>query len=58
MATRIRKVEIVWSWEDIQKLRPDWTKKQCTEALWLVSSKLVDRSIECGWLVLDDLLNR
>jgi hypothetical protein len=49
-------VMIVWSPEDIETLRPDWTLEQCEE--WLDNNRkhIVDRSIEYGWAIIETLL--
>ena len=55
-ATYPSETMIIWSWEDVRKLRPRWSRKHCEEALDRISRRLVDRSIEVGWEVMEDLL--
>ena len=50
------KVVIKWAWEDIQLLRPDWSKNQCLVMLDQVAKRLEERSIELGWEVLEILI--
>jgi hypothetical protein len=47
---------VVWSPEDIQTLRPDWTTEQCSE--WLADNEryIQSRLIELGWEVIETLL--
>jgi len=47
---------IKWGIEDIQSLRPGWTDEQCTKWLTENSKAIVDRSIELGWDIIEDLL--
>jgi hypothetical protein len=51
------KVKIVWSWEDIRSLRPDWSKHQCETWLAHNGKYIIDRSIELGWEVIETLLD-
>jgi len=57
MSTTTNNVTVSWSWEDVQCLRPEWTKEQCQEALDKISEPLQDRSIEMGWDIMEILLN-
>jgi hypothetical protein len=50
-------VTIVWNWEDVQSLRPDWTQQDCEQYLDQISRVLTERSIEEGWYILRDLLS-
>lgn len=50
------KVEIVWQPEDVQALRPDWSIERCDEWLDRNRKSLIDRSIEFGYGVMEDLL--
>ena len=49
------KVYIVWSWTDIQSLKPDWDEQQCRDWLNANGSYIQDRSIELGWEVIEAL---
>lgn len=49
-------VKIVWKWEDVQSLQPDWTPYRCQQALRLIGKRLKDRSIETGYDYIHDLL--
>jgi hypothetical protein len=51
-----RTAPVIWSWEDVKSIRPRWSRKRCQEGLDDVAKRLVDRSIELGWEVMDDLL--
>ena len=51
------KVYIVWGWDDIQALKPDWSPERCQRALDLCHKCLVDRSVEEGWMIIDVLLD-
>ena len=50
------KVTIVWQVEDIQSVRPSWTKKQCEEFLSEHKDNILERSVEEGWSVIETLL--
>lgn len=50
------KVVIKWSWEDIQSLRPNWSKNKCLVMLDMIAKGLNDRSIELGWQVMETLI--
>jgi len=50
-------VRIIWSWEDVQEIRPDWSEDRCIEALNAAERPLVDSSIELGWEVLEYVLS-
>ena len=49
--------KVVWTAEDIQTLRPDWTLERCEE--WLESNQryIQDRLVELGWEVIETLLD-
>jgi len=49
-------ITISWNWEDIQSIRPDYTQEQCEEMMDKVEKTLIDRSIEEGWDILEDLI--
>ena len=51
------KIEITWVADDIATLREDWTMEQCEAFLDDIRNVLVDRSIECGWTVIETLLD-
>ena len=51
------KPTIVWSWEDVQTLRPNWGKRKCMDALGNIGGHLEGRSTELGWEVLETLLD-
>lgn len=50
------KVVIKWAWEDIQSLRPKWSKKKCLVMLDQIANRLEERSIELGWEVMEMLI--
>ena len=52
-----KKVYIVWCWDDVQTLRPDWSEEQCQTALDSIRKGLQDRSVELGWDIMDILLD-
>jgi len=47
------KVVIRWSWEDVQSLRPHYSKQQSLEMLEKISRNLEERSIELGWDIME-----
>lgn len=49
-------VIITWIPADVQALHPEWDIDKCAEALHDAKSVLQDRSIELGWIVLEDLV--
>lgn len=49
-------VTITWDWSDVQALRLDWTREQCEGKIAKISKVLRERSIEEGWIILQDLL--
>jgi len=51
------KVYIVWQADDVEALKPEWSKERCQRALSLCSKVLTGRSIEEGWIILGDLLS-
>jgi hypothetical protein len=48
---------IRWSWEDIKELRPAWSKEKCQKWLGENASRIVDRSVEEGWEIIEALLD-
>lgn len=50
-------VKIIWKWEDVQSLQPNWTPYRCQQALRLIGKRLRDRSIELGHEVIEILLS-
>ncbi len=56
----IEKVEVKITWlpEDIATLRPDWSLEQCTEALSGLRKPLQGCSIEFGWGLIEQLLEK
>ena len=51
------KVTITWTWRDIETLHPDWSEDECKSYLMKVSKTLQDRSIEVGWIILEEATN-
>lgn len=51
------KVTITWTWRDIETLHPDWSEDECKSYLMKVSKTLQDRSIEFGWVILEEATN-
>ena len=51
------KASIIWTPTDIQTLRPEWTLEECEQ--WMASHRkcIVDRSVEFGWQVIQNLLD-
>jgi hypothetical protein len=49
-------IRIVWSWEDIQMLRPDLSEDDCHVMLMRIGDSLHDRSVEVGWEIMDCLV--
>lgn len=48
---------VIWSADDIQIIREDWTIEQCQEWLDTNESIIQDRSIEHGWEVIESIIN-
>lgn len=48
---------IVWCTEDIEEIRPDWSKEKVDAVAQLVGEQLQDRSTEEGWEILEILLD-
>ena len=46
---RSKFAKVVWAPEDIQILRPHWTKKKCREVLAGIEHGLEDDMISRGW---------
>lgn len=49
--------EVVWTKEDVQRLRPEWDLEKCEEWLDRNEKYLRDRIVELGWEVMESLLN-
>ncbi len=54
---KLKGVVVTWMSADIQSLRPDWTDAQCEEWLGANSKRIVERSVELGWEVIECLLD-
>jgi hypothetical protein len=50
-------VNITWRAEDVQTLKEDWTLLECRDWLNVNGKYIVDRSIEIGWEVIEELTN-
>jgi hypothetical protein len=49
-------IRIVWSWEDIQMLRPDLSEDDCHVMLMRIGDSLHARSVEVGWEIMEFLV--
>jgi hypothetical protein len=49
-------VEIRWSWEDVQMLRPDLSENECHVMLMRIGDKLHELSVNEGWATMDYLI--
>jgi beta-lactamase superfamily II metal-dependent hydrolase len=49
-------VEIRWSWEDVQMLRPDLSENECHVMLMRIGDKLHELSVSEGWTTMDYLI--
>jgi beta-lactamase superfamily II metal-dependent hydrolase len=49
-------VEIRWSWEDVQMLRPDLSENECHVMLMRIGDKLHELSVSEGWATMDYLI--
>ena len=49
-------MRVVWSWEDVQVLRPDLSSDEAHVMLMRIGDSLRDRSIEVGWEIMDCLV--
>ena len=47
---------IIWSWEDIKGLKPEWTEERCREALEDIHKGFVDSITQQGNEILRDNL--
>ena len=41
--------KVVWTPEDIQTLRPQWSKKKCAEVLYNIEGNIEDNMVSRGW---------
>ena len=57
MSDDARDFEIVWTSEDVNSLRPDWTDAQCLDWLCHNWRRIEERSVELGWEVMQDLMD-
>jgi hypothetical protein len=48
--------QLSWSPEDVFEIRPDWSQNKCLEELLKIEDEIIDRMVETGWSVLEDLL--
>lgn len=48
-----RRPIIIWQWQDVQSLRPEWDEEKCEDALLDARGSIEDRSTEVGWEVLE-----
>lgn len=48
---------VMWTAEDIQMLREDWTIEQCEDWLDSNESNIQDSLIEYGWELIEERLN-
>lgn len=46
--------EVSWNFEDVQKLRPNWSEEKCNELLDHAEDNISVAMIERGWSVLND----
>ena len=54
---RTKFAKVVWMPEDVQALRPHWSKKKCSEVLLEIEEAIEGDMISRGWESLDFLLN-
>ena len=47
---------VVWTAEDIKTLRSKWSTRRCTKFLLRSCATYLDRLVEQGWLVIEDLI--
>jgi hypothetical protein len=48
--------KVVWSPDDVQTLRPDWSLERCEDWLSANQKYIQDRMVELGWEVMESLL--
>ena len=48
--------EVAWRFEDVQSLRPNWTKEQCEDWLGENAKWIEDAMLSAGWDAMSDLL--
>jgi len=53
----LTEVNITWRAEDVQTVKEDWTLSECQDWLNVNGKYIVDRSIEIGWEVIEELTN-
>jgi hypothetical protein len=46
-----------WHPDDVKELRPKWSKIKCEAWLAEHEQYICDRSVECGWDVIESLLS-
>ena len=56
MARHTKYAKVVWTPDDIQTLRPEWTIARCEEFLSDSEGSIQDRTVELGWEVIECLL--
>jgi hypothetical protein len=49
--------KVVWTIDDIQSLRPEWSDEQCEEWLSDNQKHIQSRLVELGWEVIEILLD-
>ena len=48
---------VVWSWQDVQSIKTDWTQEECEVFMTDYRHDLEDRLVEEGWNIMRDLLS-
>jgi hypothetical protein len=56
MSNEIRYATVSWVAEDVQTLRPNWTKEEAEDFLSANSRRIQDGVIEHGWRVIEALI--
>lgn len=41
--------KVSWSWEDVETLKPEWTKEKCRKFLQRYENGIQEAMLEAGW---------
>ena len=48
--------KVVWKWQDIQSLMPEWTEAECVSFLEKYEKHIQEAMLEAGWEAIETLL--
>ena len=46
------KAKVTWSWEDINELKPNWSKEECKNFLQEHENGIQEAMLEAGWFAI------